>query len=212
MRFCFLLVLSSIVGVGRVRAQIDLVNRTSQRTDSSFIFIGVRNHLEITGGQGATGQLKARNAVVSLSDSPRLFIVEPDKPGPDTLQVIEKGRVVVTKVFISKWLTYLASRWGALTKYTATIPEVIANKRMTLFVRDCNCAAEWRIVGYRMTFVSNQPMNEIRINGAALPAEAIPVIQGLRPGDKIVFNEILVVCRTCRVRELPPFTITIAAP
>jgi hypothetical protein len=93
MRFCFLWVLSSMVG--RARAQIDLVNRTSQRTDSSFIFIGVK---------------------------------------------------------------------------------------------------------------------EIRIGGTTLTAEAIAVIQQLRPGDKIVFDEILVTGRNCRIRELPPFTITIAAP
>jgi hypothetical protein len=133
MRYCFLLVLSSIVG--RAQALIDLTNRTSQRTDSSFIFIGVRNHLEITDGQGAAWQLKARNAVISVTDSPRLFIVEPDRPGLDTLQVIKKGKVVLTKVFMAKWLTNLVVGWGALTKFTATVPEVIANKRMALHSR-----------------------------------------------------------------------------
>ena len=210
MRFAFLVVL--LLTVGRAHAQIDLMNRTSQRTDSSFIFVGVRNQLEITAGQGTGWQLKARNAVVSVTDSPRLFIVEPDRPGLDTLQLVQKGKVVVTKVFFAKWLTYLAPRWGALTTYTATVPEVIANKRMTIFVRDCNCGGEWRIFRYRMTFLSNQPLKEIRIGGTTLTAEAIAVIQRLRPGDKIVFDEILVTGRNCRIRELPPFTIIIAAP
>jgi ASC-1-like (ASCH) protein len=62
-----------------------------------------------------------------------------------------------------------------------------------------------------MNFVTGQSAGgkRIAIRGASLTAEAVQQVQQLRPGDKIIFEQILVVCRTCRVREWPPFTITI---
>jgi hypothetical protein len=62
-----------------------------------------------------------------------------------------------------------------------------------------------------MTFVTGQSAGgkRISIQGSMLSPAAIQQIRLLQPGDKIVFEQILVVCRTCRVREWPPFTITI---
>lgn len=200
------------LAIWQTHAQIDLINQTSQRRDSSFLFQEVENHLEVTGGPGTGWKLKARNATVSATDSPRLFTLETSRLGQDTLELLQKGKVVLSKVFQVINIQNPVAHWGALTRNTASVPEVIANKRMTVFVPGCNCAGEWHIVSFSMNFVTDQQPPPIHIEGTILTPEAIRVIQRLRPGDKIIFNEIYAVCRTCRVREWPPFTITIISP
>jgi hypothetical protein len=198
--------------IWQTHAQIDLVNRLSQRTDSNFMFKDDPNQLEVIASQSSGWQLKTRSAQISVTDSPRLWIVEPGRIGPDTLQLLQKGKIVLTKIFQVIYRDNPVARWGALSKNTATVPEVIANRRMTLFVAGCNCNGLFRIVSYRMSFVGNQLTDAINIDGTILTAQAIQMIQKLRPGDKIIFEEIHVVGRSDRVRELPPFTITITAP
>ncbi len=65
---------------------------------------------------------------------------------------------------------------------------------------------------FQMTFLTSQSDGgkRIAIGGTDLTPEAITLVRQLHPGDKIVFDQIFVICRTCRVREWPPFTITIA--
>ncbi len=96
----YLLFLSLLCLVaGRRYAQVGLVNRSVQRTDSAFLFQGVGNRLEITGARGTGWQLRARSAGVTALDSPGQFMVETDQLGPDTLEVLQKGKVVFTKFF-----------------------------------------------------------------------------------------------------------------
>ena len=209
LQFVFLSVFC--LAAGKIRAQVDLVNRSIPRTDSAFLFQGVVNRLEVVGVRGTAWQLRARNATVIALDSPSRFMVETDRLGPDTLQVLQKGKVVFTKIFRVIASERPVVRWGALTKATATVAEVIANRRMVMFTPGCNCPGEWHVISFSMNFVTGQSAGgkRIAIPGTAISPEAVQRVQQLRPGDKIVFEQILVVCRTCRIREWPPFVITI---
>ena len=103
------------------------------------------------------------------------------------------------------------ARLGNITTGSATVPEVIANRSIIIFIpgyKDLHCVA----VDFELDLVADQIPDWQKITrnqGASLTPESIALIRHLRAGNKITFNEIRVKCRNCRIRTLPPFTLTI---
>jgi len=192
-------------------AQVDLINRTVIRRDSSFIFEGMTNELVVTGTAARNWQLKARNAGIWPTDSSRVFAVRSYRIGADTFSLLQNGKVVLKKVFnvISSGNPVL--RWGTLKTDTATTTEIIANKRMVMLLPGadhCPC----RIVSFEIGFITAQSIertNISRIEGNVLTPEAAGQISKLIHGDKVVFGPVRVNAFDGRTREIPGFTIVI---
>jgi hypothetical protein len=195
----------------QVDAQLGLINRTTTRQDSAFLFIADDNNLQITGFTSSNWKLTAKRASIETSDSPWLFRVISDQSGPDTLQLYRNGKLVLTKIFYVIEGANIICRLGAITDSTATIEQIIANRRLRAFSpgnADFRCI----VIDFEIHLIAAQLPDwkkMLKIQGTNLTSDANDRIRQLRPGDKITFASARIKCSGCRTRELPPFTLTI---
>ena len=193
-------------------AQIDIINRTVTRRDSSFVFANMQNLVVITGTQKATFELKANHAQIKHADSAWLFMVETSRLGEDTFFIIRNKTLILTKIFKVIPEPPIKVRWGILQKDTATITEVIANRRMIMWMPGCNYCPGCRVFGFNIGFTTDNlaaKNKAIRIEGSELTENAANLISKLGHGDKVNFSFIVVGAFDARLREYPPFTIVI---
>jgi hypothetical protein len=153
-------------------SQQGLINRSALRQDSAFLFIQEENVVEITGYNNAAWKLLAKHAEVRNSDSPWLFQVTPEDSRPDTLQLFRNGKIVLTKTFYCIEAENPRVRLGNITGNWATVPEIIANRRLVVFTPGANIL-HCTVIDFELV----------------LTADLVPDY--------------------CRIRELPPFTLTI---
>jgi hypothetical protein len=194
------------------QAQFDLMNRTVVSHDSNFLFKNESNELVIVNYSPGNWRLTARYAEVRKTDSPWLFIVEPKETGTDTLRLLRNGVTVVQKAFQVNNVSGIVVCWGAIRKDSATVSEILANKKLIAFVPGCNCNWGIHIFSFQLELVTDvfPEWKKIhKLDGIALTPETIELIRQLKPGDKMIFKEIVAVARNGRVRVLPPFSITI---
>jgi hypothetical protein len=210
MRIFLVLLLS--VDVLCCSAQIDIVNRTVMRKDSSFAFNGEKNLFAIMGPQNVKWQLRANYTQIEGTDSAWLFNVEPNRLGADTFFLIRNGTVVLRKIFEVIPEPPFVLRWGVLKTDTATAPEIVANRRMIMSIPDRSDCPKCKIIRFDIGLASDQVSTQdklIRIEGNMLTKTAANLISKLGHGDKVAFSSIRVVAGDGRVRELPGFTIVI---
>ena len=194
-------------------AQTGLINRTTIRQDSAFLFRSDDNHLQITDYTAAKWKLTAKLASVETTDSPWLFKVIANYAGSgrDTLQLYRNGKLVLTKIFYVIEAADIICRLGGITDSAATIAQIIANKKLRAFSpgnADFRCA----VIDFEIDLTAAQLPDwtkTLKIEGTELTPEADDRIRQLRPGDKITFASVRIKCNQCRIRELPPFTLTI---
>jgi hypothetical protein len=193
-------------------AQTTLLNRTSRRVDSNFVFSEVSNVFEVTSSKNVKWRLIAKHSEITATDSPWLFKVESSRLGPDTFFLSRNGTVIVTKIFNVIQPSPPYAHWGVLKKDTATKEEVIANKRMIISLPECDNCVRFMVFGFTIKFITDQLpeyQKMINVQGYELTGEAASLIAKLAHGDKIVFDRILVEARDARVREMPGFTLVI---
>jgi hypothetical protein len=210
MRYIFYILF--ILAACRSHAQSDLINRTVLRRDSNFLFRDEYNELVIVPYTPGKWQLTARFADVQKTDSPWLFIVQTMQKGTDTLRLLRNGVTVAQKLFRVIETPDLVLRLGVIRKDSATVSEVLANKKIVGFVPGCDCKWGIRIICFELELITNVfPgwKKAHKIDGNMLTPETTELIRQLKSGDKIIFKELRVITRNSRVRVHPGFTITI---
>ena len=207
-----LIVSLMIISCLRSHAQTNLLNRTSRRTDSNFVYREVSNVFGVTGGKNVKWHLIAKHSDVAATDSPWLFKVVSSRPGADTFFLSRNGTVILTKIFYVISLSPPYVHWGVLKKDTATKEEVIANRRMIVSLRECDSCLHFTVFAFSIKFITDQfpeYQKMIKVQGDELTGDAVSLIGKLTHGDKVVFDRILVEAHYSRIREMPGFTIFI---
>ncbi|MES2775429.1 MAG: hypothetical protein V4722_14740 [Bacteroidota bacterium] len=209
----FLLFLTAISLQGMLSAQVDLVNKSSTRQDSAFLFNGVRNNVVLTGLPDLKDvKLVSRRSDISLPYNADGYHVRPRVTGTDTLVVFKKGKRLFTKCF---YLIETADPQVAIGAYLSgplSTGQIIANKALRVAMPGYLHGGCIVIETFQVNFVSNKMEDYNKywnISGSIIPDQIISLIRKLIPGDKMILENIIASCSSCRSRKLRDVTIVI---
>jgi GldM C-terminal domain len=173
--------------------QPKLINKELMNKDTSLLFYGIENMLELTNTKYTKGlSINADNSTVSPPKNSSVFMVTPHRLGLDTVSVYYHKNLLVRKVFNVVPFPKPIARLGTSNDSLATIAFLLAQNGLTIFTNIATTRA-FVVYGFTMKFTSNKltkDKKELKILGNRFTAEAIEIIKALQPNDKIVFDNI----------------------
>lgn len=193
--------------------QYKIVNESSKLKDSSILFAFFKNKMFIAQAIKGTFSLKAKSSTIEPTSNPYKFLMSCERPGRDTLSIIQAGKVIFKQPFLIVDTLQLKARWGAISDLVAGPMEIILNRKMVVAIDGCNCDRIGNITNFRIDIVTKSTSvsdyeKSVDVNGGEPSAAFFDTVRKLVKGDKIRFSNIRAVGTFCP-RILDSFILTI---
>jgi hypothetical protein len=191
-------------------SQTNIINKTSISPDSSILFIGLSNSIEIINNKNPFFEIRAAKGPLSSTANPYVFELRPSRMGWDTVYLFDGNEVLFKKAFKIVPLPSIEAKLGTLRKDEATQEEIYINGWLVLNIPNCTCKTTYVVTSFRIEFESDDVSQDvIEIEGDRVTTKARKVIKALKSGDVVYFENIIAKNEDGRSIEVPGFSITV---
>ncbi len=191
--------------------QTSIQNISLTNPDLNIFYVGVDNIVEVK-GLGRDTTIKIVSATGQVSKWSDKFIVRHSFATNDTLSIYVSDKLVAKKFYEIKKIGDPIVRLGNITDTTATIQEILSDKKINAVIPDCYYDHRFRVLRFSIIITNNngvQVFQQEDIQNNELPKKVSKLISKLHSGDKIKLTEITATCRDCALRRLDDITLTI---
>ena len=193
-------------------AQVNIINRSLTDSSLNIAYIGVENAIELVGLKNNSVKLSftTTNGTMSAIGRTR-YILRPEKQGECIISFLSNGKNIVIKTYKIDTLTELNARLAGVRDSFATIQEIITNPFLIVEAPKSFYKARCIVRSFSLSMddANFEDTNPFEISGYIILDYIIKRIKGLRKGDWMWFDQIIVLCADCRARKYPPFKIII---
>lgn len=209
-RVIYLLILFSCLSFVTLYGQAGIKALNLSNVDTSQLYIGVPNHLKVTGVSRDQVELHAKFCSIQRINKNE-FNVRAYYIGKDTITVSQKGAVIFTKVFE---VNRIPDPKICVAKYytnDATIEEILSDPALYFVIPNCPYLHNISVWGFSGLFIKQ--------NGDIIQAfssqtnrfanDQVKIIASLRKGDKIFFDKVMYNGTDSMPRTFQSFTLTI---
>lgn len=193
-------------------AQVDIRNISLSKSDLNLLYVGVDNEIKVRGIEFDSSYILTSSSGKVAKGYNNEILVRVDRKGIDTLRIHFDNKLIFLKVFEKRNIFDPIAHLGSIIDTVTTVDEILENPILFAKIPDCYYEIRCKVNSYIPMFIKN-PSDTIktfkRVIDNELNKEAIEIIKKLKPGDKIVFNEIIVQCHSSVNRVLSPLTFTI---
>ena len=156
MQRCFLiyLFLSSLLSYG----QIEIKNFSLIYPDMNLLYVGIENHIEITGIKDTTNLTltSVTGEVLKFkSHKSNEFLLKQQYTKADTLRLYQAGKLILTKIYEVKSIGYPIAQLGKITDSIATVKEILAEPILCVVIPDCYYDHRFQIISFESLIIQN---------------------------------------------------------
>jgi len=199
-----------------VFSQPEIKNISLTVPDSSILYIGIENKIEVTGIKDKPYlRLKSgKGEIIRHNLNPFLFLLTVTGKDSDVVELYENNNLVFTKTFSVRKLADPVPVFGTLADSVATVDEIILNPVINVLLPGCYYKHSYRVIYFKATVLSSKGRVDVfdKEGGNRLTKDQLKSIKQLKKGNKILLTEITATCFDCANRRLRDLTITIKAP
>jgi hypothetical protein len=191
-------------------SQANIINRTLVSPDSSVLFVGMPNSIEVVNYKNPFFEIRAANSILRATGNSFVYEIHPTKLGWDTIFVMDDGNVLFKKAFRIDPLPPVQVKLGTLATdlEEATQEEIVINSWLQLFIPNCKCTTSFAVTSFEVSFegedVSDKP---IKIEGDRLTIPVRKMIMALKSGDTVSFDHIIAKNPDEKTIEVPGVSI-----
>ena len=144
-------------------------------------------------------------------DSNKYLIIVQEEAKPVILTFLKGANIVLSDTFHVKIVPIPIPRLANLKDTFGTVNQIVLNPFLTIVLPGCNLKNNFSIISFRTSLIKIEGETTTLglVAGHVLPADQIEAIKLLRPGDKIMFDDIRVIGPDDRTRKLGSLIITI---
>ena len=205
-----IIVLAAFLICIRANAQINIFNLSLSDSTKRIAYAGVENFLGIKGGK-TNDNIKM---FTSLGDLTKIdasnFILKVPMADSFFITVQRNGTQVLRETFKSDVLNEPTLRLGGIKDSVASIQEILINPFLHLFIPGSLYKKQFVVTGFNAIFISDD-LDSLRTYsvGNLLSNEQQELTKKLKPGNKILFDQIYAFGPDSRRRKFKSFIITI---
>lgn len=202
----FILAFCSYSSIGQVNIKaIKLTN-----IDANVLYIGVDNVLKVEGFDNLPVKLVSQKGAVKQINGNE-FIVHVSSLGADTLTVFKNGKEIFYKPFEISRIVDPVVRIGKSISDVATVAEILSDPGLNVFLPNCYYINPFKVSGFSGSFITRNGRSIQTFNSATnkFLKEQLNIIKTLKSGDKILFDQILVIGLDSNRRMLPNLSVSI---
>ena len=193
-------------------SQTDIINKLLVSPDSSILFVGITNSIEITNYKNPFFEIRSANSFLSATSNSYVYEIRPRRIGWDTIYIIDDGNVLLKKAFRIDPIPPVQAKLGTLSidLEEATQEEIVINGWIQLFIPNCKCAPTFTVNSFDVEFEGdNVPENPIKIEGDRLTIPVRKLIMALKSGDTVYFDHIIAKNEEGKSIDVPGLSITV---
>lgn len=208
----FILSASFLAIVQIASAQTEVINTTLNTSEPSIAYIGIPNIFKVTLSEEGGYQLKSNLCTIQNAEDPDHFIVIPHDTGIDTFSIIQRDKIIFTKIFRLNYLPLPVAILGALKQSHASKEEIISAKELLVKINNCKCISTLKVTGYTLKINSKkngEKFADILVEGNKIPQNVINMIRGLSANDVVSFDHIRAIDAQNSLTTLPSFSLII---
>ena len=193
-------------------SQVDIINKTLVVQDSSVLYIGIANAIQIINTKNPFFEIRSASGRLRSTGNPFIFELRPSGPGPDTVYLFDGNEVMFKKGFRAVYLPPIEAKLGTLRKEEATQEEIYINGWLVLTIPNCTCKTSFVVSSFEIEFDGEDVDEEVlKIEGDRVTTKARKIIKNLKSGDVVYFDNIKAKNDDGRVIDVPGFSITVKA-
>jgi hypothetical protein len=191
-------------------SQVDIINKTLIVQDSSVLYIGIANAIQIVNTKNPFFEIRSASGRLRSTGNPFIFELRPAGPGSDTVYLFDGNEVLLKKAFKAVYLPPIEAKLGTLRKEEATQEEIYINGWLVLTIPNCTCKTSFEVSSFEIEFDGEDVNEEImKIEGDRVTTKARKIIKNLKSGDVVYFDNIKAKNDDGRVIDVPGFSITV---
>ena len=193
-------------------SQANIINRTLVSPDSSVLFIGMPNSIEVVNYKNPFFEIRAANSILRATGNSYIYEIHPTRLGWDTIYVLDDGNVLFKKAFRIDPIPAIEAQWGTLPVDTeeATQEEIVINGWIKLFIPNCKCTSTYAVTSFEVSFDGDAvPQNTIKLEGDRLTIPVRKTIMALKPGATVNIDHIIAKNQDEKTIEVPGLSITV---
>jgi hypothetical protein len=172
-------------------AQVQLLNTSLARPDSSILFLGLENELTIS-GINWSNNIKCTSTKCAIDIETGFIIVTPHQLGSDTLRIFNAKSKLFEKVFRIDTLPNPTMLIAGSADTFLHKDALLAVPNIAIVYTTCLFKSKARATEFEMTIVKkDKSIYHIYNGGYLFNQEALSKIQLLKRGDKVVFDSII---------------------
>ena len=176
-----------------------------------ILYLGISNRIVVENGKELRLSAGADARITTNDYEKNTFFIEEKKTGFDTIRLTRNRRLIYYKIFEIKVLTQPEARIGCCGDTVMSVARILADPRLTIFHPGCNFfKTSFRVVHFTMhSYDNDRNPIEISFSGNAFGDAVKEHIKSRQSGQKIVFDNIIVTCNSCKLGKLKPLIIYI---
>jgi hypothetical protein len=191
-------------------SQTNIINATLVSPDSSVLYIGIINTIEITNTKNPFFEIRAAKSKLSSTPHPYRFEIRPYGLWTDTVFIFDGNDVSLKKAFTIVPIPPVEARLGTLRGDEATAEEISINGWLVLSIPNCKCTTSYVVSSFEVEFESETIDEEpIKMEGDRVNVKAKKIIRTLKAGDTVYFDHIKAKNEDGQVIDIPGFSISV---
>jgi GldM C-terminal domain len=191
-------------------AQTNIINKTLLVPDSSVLYLGITNSIEIVNNKNPFFEIRSASRNLSSTRNSYLFDLRPTHLGWDTVFILDGNEILFQKAFKIVALPSIEAKLGTLRVEEATQEEIYINGWLVLTIPNCKCTPSYVVSSFQIEFEGDDVSDEvIEIEGDRVNTKARKIIKKLKSGDVVYFENIIAKNEDGRSIEVPGFSITV---
>jgi hypothetical protein len=192
-------------------AQIKITNRDAMHPDSSLLFAGITNNIEVTGPSQYDLRVKAGIASIARNEANK-FYVKVQHEQPVILEAFssdKKKPVSQSQLFRSELIRPFEIGLAGSEETLLTATYIIANPFLTVIIPKSQLRHHMSVTGFHFATISGTDtlFTENYQPGNRLTPVQLDQIRKLSSGDKLYFFEIRATAPDSRAISFPPLLI-----
>ena len=207
-----LICVALMIGYGYAHSQPDIVNRTLVSPDSSVLYVGITNSIQVINYKNPFFEIRSANSILRATGNSYTYEISPSRPGWDTIYIMDDGNVLFKKAFRIDYLPPIEAQWGTLPTDTeeATQEEIVINGWIKLFIPNCKCTTTFVVTSFEVSFDGDDvPKGTIKLEGDRLTIPVRKTIMALKSGSTVNIDHIIAKNRDERTIEVPGLSISV---
>ena len=193
-------------------SQPDIVNRTLITTDSSVLYVGITNSIQVVNYKNPFFEIRSANFGLRATGNSYIYEISPTKPGWDTIFIMDDANVLFKKAFRVDYLPLIEAQWGTLPTDTeeATQEEIVINGWIKLFIPNCKCNTTFAVTSFEVSFEGDDaPKDTIKLEGDRLTIPVRKTIMALKSGTTVNIDHIVAKNQDEKKIEVPGFSMSV---
>lgn len=176
-------------------AQVKIQNVSLFNPTLNILYVGIDNKLKITGLKDVSRTMITVNNKSFYPSKSNIFLLGMSTKGKSVLRAYDRNKIIFKKEFLIDIIPEPKISLAGFSNTSLSIPQILKYNYLKSELPNCKLKINFPIVSFNMIIISkNQDTINIsnKIYSKIIPLQQERIIEKLKSGDKLIFEEIRV--------------------